>query len=82
LPFLLIYCILCAEIEKIVGTLNGRLMVLYGRVSGHGQKADLDTQLERLRVFAQTERKGAEILVRISMWGVVSKPRVGTYNGC
>lgn len=52
-----------AEIEKIVGTLNGRLVVLYGRVSGHGQTGDLDTQVERLRAFAQAERKGAEILV-------------------
>jgi putative resolvase len=52
-----------AEIEKIVGTLNGRLVVLYGRVSEHGQKGDLDTQVERLRAFAQAERKGAEILV-------------------
>ncbi len=51
------------EIEKIVGTLDGRLVVLYARVSGHGQKGDLDTQIERLRVFAQTERRGAEILV-------------------
>ncbi len=52
-----------SEIEKIVGTLNGRLVVLYGRVSGHGQKGDLDTQLERLQSWAATERKGVEILV-------------------
>jgi putative resolvase len=52
-----------AEIEKIVGTLDGRLVVLYARVSGHGQKADLDTQIERLQAWAATERKGAELLV-------------------
>ena len=52
-----------SEIEKIVGTLNGRLVVLYGRVSGHGQKGDLDTQVERLQSWAATERTGAEILV-------------------
>jgi putative resolvase len=52
-----------AEIEKIVGTLNRRLVVLYGRVSGQGQTGDLDTQEERLRAFAQAERKGAEVLV-------------------
>jgi predicted site-specific integrase-resolvase len=52
-----------SEIEKIVGTLNGRVVVVYGRVSGHGQKGDLDTQLERLQSWAATERKGAEILV-------------------
>lgn len=52
-----------SEIEKIVGTLNGRLVMLYGRVSGHGQKGDLDTQVERLQSWAATERQGAEILV-------------------
>ena len=52
-----------SEIEKIVGTLNGRLVVLYGRVSGHAQKGHLDTQLERLQSWAATERKGVEMLV-------------------
>src|SRR5436305_3086823 len=51
------------EIEKIVGTLDGRLVVLYARVSGHGQKADLDTQIERLRTWAEIARKGSELLV-------------------
>jgi len=37
--------------------------VLYGRVSGHGQKGDLDTQLERLQAWARTERQGQETLV-------------------
>jgi putative resolvase len=52
-----------AEIERLVGKLDGRLLVLYGRVSGHGQKADLDIQLERLQAWAKTERKGVETLV-------------------
>jgi putative resolvase len=51
-----------AEIEKIVGTLEGRLVVLYARVSGHGQKGDLDTQIARLRAWAASERKGTELL--------------------
>jgi putative resolvase len=51
------------EIEKIVGTLGGRLIVLYGRVSGHGQKDDLETQLDRLQMWAKTERRGAETLL-------------------
>src|SRR5215467_1856551 len=51
------------EIERMVGKVDGRLLVLYGRVSGHGQKADLDTQLERLHAWARTERKGQETLV-------------------
>src|SRR5256885_1893367 len=27
-----------AEVERLVGKIDGRLLVLYGRVSGHGQK--------------------------------------------
>ena len=40
-----------------------RLLVLYGRVSGQGQKGDLDTQLARLQVWAQTERTGKPALL-------------------
>jgi putative resolvase len=52
-----------AEIERLVGKLDGRLLVLYGRVSGHGQKDDLDSQIHRLQTWAATERKGQETLV-------------------
>lgn len=52
-----------SEIERMVGKLDGRLLVLYGRVSGHGQKGDLETQLERLQAWANTGRKGKETLV-------------------
>jgi len=38
-------------------------LVLYGRVSGHGQKDDLETQRERLQMLAQIERKGVDTLV-------------------
>jgi putative resolvase len=51
------------EIERMVGRLDERLLVLSGRVSGHGQKVDLDIQLERLQAWAKTERKGVETLV-------------------
>jgi excisionase family DNA binding protein len=51
------------EVERLVGKVDGRLLVLYGRVSGHGQKADLDIQLERLQTWARTERQGIETLV-------------------
>lgn len=52
-----------AEVERLVGKIDGRLLVLYGRVSGHGQKADLDIQLERLQAWARIERKDVETLV-------------------
>ena len=52
-----------SELERIVGTVDGRLLVLYGRVSGRVQQDDLDTQLERLQAWAKAERKGMETLV-------------------
>src|SRR6266849_9476750 len=52
-----------SEIERIVGSIDGRLVVFYGRVSGLGQKYGLETQLERLQAWAQTERKGQGTLV-------------------
>src|SRR5213082_2180093 len=51
------------EVERLVGKIDGRLLALYGRVSGHGQKDDLDIQLKRLQAWAETERKGVERLV-------------------
>jgi putative resolvase len=51
------------EVERLVGKVDGRLLVLYGRVSGHGQKDDLDIQVQRLQAWAETERKGTETLV-------------------
>ena len=52
-----------SEIERLVGKTDGRLLVLYGRASGQGQKEDLDTQLARLQAWAKEERKGAQTLV-------------------
>jgi len=51
------------EVERLVGKLDGRLLVLYGRVSGHGQKDDLEIQLKRLQAWAAAERKSMETLV-------------------
>jgi len=52
-----------SEIERLVGKTDGRVIVLYGRVSGQGQKGDLDTQLARLQVWAETERTGTPALL-------------------
>src|SRR5258708_22688650 len=49
-----------AQIEGLVGSIAGRLLVLYGRVSGHGQKDDLETQRDRLQTWAHTARNRAE----------------------
>jgi putative resolvase len=52
-----------SEIERMVGASDERFLVLYGRVSEHGQKDELQTQLERLQAWARTERKGQETLL-------------------
>ncbi len=52
-----------SEIERLVGKSDGGLLVLYGRVSGQGQKDDLDTQLARLQAWAKAERAGKPTLV-------------------
>lgn len=52
-----------AEIERLVGKSDHRLLVLYGRVSGQGQRADLETQLARLQAWAKAERPGHKTLV-------------------
>jgi putative resolvase len=52
-----------SEIERLAGKTDGRVLVLYGRVSGHGQKEDLGIQIQRLQAWAATERRGQETLV-------------------
>src|SRR5215472_12426801 len=52
-----------SEIERIVGSIDGRLLVLYGRVSGRGQLDDLRAQLDRLQAWGKVERKGMETLM-------------------
>jgi putative resolvase len=52
-----------AEIERLLGQVDSRLLVLYARVSGHDQRPDLDQQIERLQVWAKAERAGQEVLV-------------------
>jgi excisionase family DNA binding protein len=51
------------EIERLVGNTDGRLLVLYGRVSRRGQQEDLKRQLERLQVWAASERHGMDIVL-------------------
>lgn len=51
-----------SEIERLAGKTAGRLLVLYGRVSGQGQKSELEVQLARLQAWAKAERAGKETL--------------------
>ena len=45
-----------AEIERLVGKSEERLLVLYARVSGQGQRTDLATQIARLEQWANDMR--------------------------
>lgn len=51
------------EIERLVGQSDERQLVLYGRVSGHGQAGDFATQLERLQTWSEAERADVETVV-------------------
>jgi putative resolvase len=65
-----------SEIERLVGTLSRRLIV-YGRVSGHDQKTDLERQMERLAVWAKAERQGQDPLVLSDVGSGLSTTRPG-----
>jgi len=52
-----------SEIERLVGKTDERLLVLYGRVSGQGQRDDLETQLARLEQWAKEARPGVPKVV-------------------
>ena len=64
-----------SEIERLAGKTDGRLIVLYGRVSGQRQKSDLDTQLERLQAWAKEKRADKQILVLTDIGSGLSASR-------
>jgi len=55
------------EVERLMGEQPGGVVALYGRVSGHAQKPDLDTQLKSLQAWAKKERAGRETLTLSDM---------------
>lgn len=63
------------EIERFLGKTDERLLVLYGRVSGHGQKADLERQLDALVSWATAERAGRRVLVLSDIGSGISTTR-------
>jgi predicted site-specific integrase-resolvase len=50
------------EIARLLGELPKSVVVLYGRVSGHDQQDDLQSQMDALRTWAKRERPGQEIV--------------------
>jgi putative resolvase len=64
-----------AEIERLIGKTNERLLLLYARVSGQGQRDDLTTQLARLEQWADTERPGQPRVTRSDIGSGLSTSR-------
>jgi len=52
-----------AEIERLLGKTDERLLVLYARVSGPDQRPDLERQIACLEQWAKAERPGRELLM-------------------
>lgn len=51
-----------AEIARLMGVQHNRAAVLYGRVSGHDQQEDLQSQMETLVAWAKRERPEQQIV--------------------
>jgi putative resolvase len=63
------------EIERFLGKTDERLLILYARVSGHGQKADLERQKERLLGWANENRPGRRLLLLFDIGSGISPTR-------
>jgi putative resolvase len=63
------------EIERFLGKTDSRLLILYARVSGHGQKADLERQKELLLTWAKENRPGRRQLLLADLGSGVSTTR-------
>ena len=50
------------EVERLLGEQRAGIVVLYGRVSGHDQKDDLQRQVQQLEQWAQLGRTGQKTM--------------------
>jgi predicted site-specific integrase-resolvase len=65
------------EIERILGEQPGGTVVLYARVSGHGQADDLARQVESLRAWAKQARTDRELEVITDIGSGLNAKRKG-----
>jgi excisionase family DNA binding protein len=65
------------EIERLLGEQPAGKVVLYARVSGHGQTADLERQVGELQGWAKRERAGREVEVISDMGSGLNAHRKG-----
>lgn len=65
------------EVERLLGQQRAGLLVLYGRVSGHDQKEDLQRQVQQLEQWALTARTGQKTLVLTDIGSGLKTDRKG-----
>src|SRR5260370_42242525 len=63
------------EVERLLGEQRAGMIVLYGRVSGHDQKDDLQRQVEQLEQWAHVARKGKPTLPLTDIGSVLTTER-------
>jgi putative resolvase len=65
------------EVERLLGQPRAGLLVLYGRVSGHDQKPDLQRQVEQLEQWALLARTGQKTLTLTDIGSGLNTERKG-----
>jgi putative resolvase len=65
------------EVERLLGEKRAGLLVLYGRVSGHDQKPDLQRQVEQLEQWALLARTGQNTLTVTDIGSGLNTERKG-----
>ena len=65
------------EVERLLGQPRAGLLVLYGRVSGHDQKPDLQSQVEQLQQWALLARTGQSTLTVTDIGSGLNTERKG-----
>jgi putative resolvase len=65
------------EVERLLGEKRAGLLVLYGRVSGHDQKPDLQRQVEQLEQWALLARTGQKTLTVTDIGSGLNTERKG-----
>jgi excisionase family DNA binding protein len=65
------------EVERLLGEQRAGLLVLYGRVSGHDQKLELQRQVEQLEQWALVARTGQKTLTLTDIGSGLNTERKG-----
>src|SRR5215472_6133940 len=65
------------EVERLLGAQRAGLLVLYGRVSRHGQQPDLQRQVEQLEQWALLARTGQKTLTLTDIGSGLNTTRKG-----